>query len=216
MTLSGARTAAYESARASSARPGKEISAWPTGSRRSRFLVLRQDPNSWIRVLADMIEQKIRENSDFGRQPSAVLVGDVHREQRQFPVRQDWHELAGRNVILHDVERLDQDAEAPESRAADHLAVIAIERRRDPNNLLSIALTEPQRVRIVCEVVDQHVVTREIGWMFRPGVARKIGRCCRQHAPHLANASDDDVGVRLLLPRPDRDVDASLDEIGIA
>ena len=59
-------------------------------------------------------------------------------------------------------------------------------------------------------------MTREIGWMFRPAVARKIGRCCRQHAPHLANASDDDVGVRLLLPRTDRDVDASLDEIGIA
>src|SRR5882757_3196780 len=61
--------------------------------RRLRCLLLC-NPDSWIRVLANMIEQEIREGPDFGRQPDAVLVGDVHREQRQFPVRQDWHELA--------------------------------------------------------------------------------------------------------------------------
>src|ERR1700730_12836198 len=82
-------------------------------------LLLGLYPDPRIGVLADMFDQKVREHPDLGGQPDAVLVGDVHREERQFPVHQDRHELAGRNIALHNVERLNEETEAGEARTTD-------------------------------------------------------------------------------------------------
>ncbi len=138
---------------------------------------------------------EVGKHPDLGRQPDAVLVGDVHRQQWQLPVHQQRHEVSGQNVALHDVERLNQDAETGERSAAGSPGRHCC-RASAPCEWSGprAALLEAQRIGIVGEVVDQHVVAGEIGRMLGPPVPRKIGRCGGQHAPHLADAADDDVG----------------------
>jgi len=50
---------------------------------------------------------------------------------------------------LHDIERLDENAEPRQCSAADDLAVIAVERRRDANSLRAVAFAQAQRIGIV-------------------------------------------------------------------
>jgi hypothetical protein len=57
-----------------------------------------------------------------------------------------------RKCRLHDVERLDEDAETRERGTPDDLAVVAVERRRDANGLRRIALVELQRIEIVARL----------------------------------------------------------------
>lgn len=44
------------------------------------------DPDAWIRILTDVLDEIVREYPDLGRQPDAVLVSNVHCKQRQLPV----------------------------------------------------------------------------------------------------------------------------------
>src|SRR3954454_10309271 len=121
-----ARRQIYRSARLGCERP-------PPGT------LLRLDPDPRLRMLTDVVDQKVGKYPDLGRQPGAVLIGDVHGEQRQLPIHQDRDETARRDVAFNDVERLDEDAEPCQRRAANDLAVIAVERRRDADGLRAMA-----------------------------------------------------------------------------
>lgn len=87
-----------------------------------------------------MIDEEFVEHPDLGRQVVAVLISDVHRQHRELPVEQHRHQAPCRDVLLHDVERLDEDTEAGDGRLADHLPVIAVEGCADSDDPLRIPL----------------------------------------------------------------------------
>ena len=85
-----------------------------------------------------MVEKEIREYPNLRRQPDPVLISDIHREQGQLPIHQNRLEPAGQDIALHDIKRLDENAEARKRCAADNLAVIAVEGRRDTQVLMAL------------------------------------------------------------------------------
>jgi hypothetical protein len=75
---------------------------------------------------------------------------------------------------------------AGERGAADYLTIIAVERRCDAHCLRRASPAQPQRIGIVGEIVDQHLV------------ARDVGRCLRSPAQKPFQFSD---GMRDAVPR---------------
>ncbi|CAM2185671.1 hypothetical protein PSAC2689_60163 [Paraburkholderia sacchari] len=144
-----------------------------------------------------------------------ALIRDVDRERRQSPVGENGHQLAGDDVGMDDVQRLNQDAEVGQRRRANHLTLVRIEYALDGDRLFLRAAREMQHVRIISQVVDQHVMPRQRIRRHRRAAPGQIAGRCGQHASRLGELAHRDAGIRLTLARADSNVDARFDEVRI-
>ena len=165
---------------------------------------------------SEAFHQELREHADLRRLMAPALVGDVDGERGQAPVGQHRHQLAGDDVGVNDVQRLDQDAQPGQRRRADHLSFVGVEHALDGHRLRPRAALEMQHIGIVGQVVDQQVVLAQ---RIRRGGRAALGQVAGrggQYAPRLGQLAHGDAGIAFMLARADGHVDAGLDEVGIA